>query len=272
MNDVWRAVILGIVEGLTEFIPVSSTGHMILVEPLLGISLDDPFWTGTFDIFIQIGAILAVAIYFWRRLYRLTFVTGQVAWQDHIVTKLFVAFLPAAVLGVLFSDFIEAHLKRPPVVAAALVAGGIGIILIERCVRHPRITDAASISLMTALLIGCFQCLALIPGTSRSAATIMGALLLGLSPAAAAEFSFFLAIPTMFAAGGYSLVKRLDQIDSQQFVVLGLGFSVAFVVALVVVAWFMHFIQHHRFTPFAVYRIILGGVVLAWMASVSQGQ
>ncbi len=294
MSDTLRAIILGIVEGLTEFIPVSSTGHMILVEPLLGIKEGDPFWTGTFDIFIQIGAILAVLLYFWRRLYRLVvrpagkrYYVGKSArqsiypggtvleyasikdegaassWQDHILLKLFVAFLPAAFVGALAGDHIEKHLKTPAVVAGALVAGGIAIILIELFVRRSRYTDAAAIPLRVAFLIGVAQCLALIPGTSRSAATIMGAMVLGLSAPAAAEFSFFLAIPTMFAAGGYSLLKHLDEIRPEQFAVLGLGFAVAFVVALLVVAAFMRFIQTHRFTSFAVYRIALGAAVLA---------
>ncbi|HOB75333.1 MAG TPA: undecaprenyl-diphosphate phosphatase [Phycisphaerae bacterium] len=294
MNDAFRAVILGIVEGLTEFLPVSSTGHMILVEPLLGIKEGDPFWSGTFDIFIQIGAILAVLLYFWRRLYGLVVPTGArryyvgggskntlfpagkvieypsvkeggtgARWQDHILFKLFVAFLPAAVVGLLADDFIESHLKTPVVVAGALIVGGIAILLIELFMRRPKYTDAAAIPLRVAFLIGVAQCLSMIPGTSRSAATIMGALVLGLSAPAAAEFSFFLAIPTMFAAGGYSLLKHLDEIERQQFAVLGLGFSVAFVVALVVVAGFMRFIQTHRFTSFAIYRIILGFIVLA---------
>lgn len=264
MNDSFRAVILGIVEGLTEFLPVSSTGHMILVEPLLGIAETDHFWTRLFDIFIQIGAILAVVLYFWRRLYRLSINSGG-SWKDHILTKLGVAFLPAAVLGKLGEDFIEAHLKTPPVVAFALIAGGIAIILIERTHRSPRYTDAGAIPLRVALWIGVAQCLALLPGTSRSAATILGALLLGLSAPAAAEFSFFLAIPTLCAAGGYKLLKHWDEIQGQQLAVLGLGFWVAFVVALAVVAGFMRFIQTHRFTPFAVYRIALGLVVLTWM-------
>lgn len=295
-NDIFRAIILGIVEGLTEFIPVSSTGHMILVEPLLGIKEDDLFWTGTFDIFIQVGAILAVLLYFWRRLYRLVVKPGtkryliegksgnvafpdsrvleyatvrpeaaRTVWQDHILVKLFVAFLPAAIVGVLAGDLIETYLKTPLVVAGALVAGGVAILLIERFSQSSRYTDAGTIPLRIALMIGVAQCLALIPGTSRSAATIMGALLLGLSAPAAAEFSFFLAIPTMFAAGGYTLLKHLDKIEREQFAVLGLGFSVAFVVALIVVAAFMRFIQTHRFTPFAIYRIVLGGIVLAYL-------
>lgn len=272
MNDILRAVILGIVEGLTEFLPISSTGHMILVMPLLGINEGDPsfhFWNGAFDIFIQLGAILAVAIYFWRRLWRLSFRSAGTPWTAHILFKLFIAFLPAAVVGVLAHDFIEAKLKNPMVVAAALLAGGAAILIIERVVRRYTIHDAAATPLVKSLGVGLFQCLSMIPGTSRSAATIMGGLVLGMSPVAAAEFSFFLAIPTMFAAGCYSLFKHTmkGNIHSDQVVPLAVGFVVSFVVAWAVVAAFMRFIQTHKFTVFAVYRIVLGIVVLAWIFS-----
>lgn len=268
MNDIIRAVILGIVEALTEFLPISSTGHMILVMPLLGIEEGDPsfrFWNGAFDIFIQLGAILAVVIYFWRRLWRLTFNSSKVPWREHIFTKLFVAFLPAAVIGLFAADYIEMYLKRPIVVASALVIGGILIILIEYFVRNPQIKDASTITLRMAFFIGLAQCLAMIPGTSRSGATIMGALLLGLTPAAAAEFSFFLAIPTMYAAGIYSLLKHLEEIHAEQVTLLVIGFAVSFAFAWVVVAAFMKFIQSHKFTSFAIYRIIIGAVVLAYI-------
>ncbi len=263
MSDTLRAIILGIVEGLTEFLPVSSTGHMILTEPLLGIAQEDRFWKVTFDIFIQSGAILAVVLLFWKRLWRLTFRGAAGPWYEHISVKLFVAFLPAAVVGLLFHDLIEQHLKTPAVVAGALIAGGFAIIAIERGVRRPTHDDAGTIPLRIALAIGVAQCLAMIPGTSRSAATIMGALLLGLTPAAAAEFSFFLAIPTIFAASGYSLLKDIRNIHSQELVLLGIGFAVSFVVAAVVVTGFMRFIRTHTFTSFAIYRIVLGVIVIA---------
>lgn len=270
MNDYVRAVVLGVVEGLTEFLPISSTGHMILTMPLLGIHEEDVsfhFWNGAFDIFIQLGAILAVAIYFWRRLWRLTFKPTGGPWIDHILFKLFIAFLPAAVVGLLAGDFIEARLKNPLVVAAALVAGGAAILFIEKVVRRYAIHDAAATPPLRALGVGLIQCLSMVPGTSRSAATIMGALVLGMSPVAAAEFSFFLAIPTMFAAGFYSLIKHAmrGDIHPDQVDLLAVGFVISFAVAWVVVAAFMRFIQTHRFTVFAVYRILLGGVVLAWI-------
>lgn len=269
MNDIFRAVILGIVQGLTEFLPISSTGHMILVMPLLGIHEGSPdyrFWNGAFDIFIQLGSILAVLIYFWKRLRRLVSEGAGKSWNEHILFKLFIAFLPAAILGKLTGDFIEDNLKTPLVVAGALVVGGLIILVIEKVVRQPRTTDAGAVSTQRALGIGIAQCLAVFfPGTSRSAATIMGALALGLSPAAAAEFSFFLAIPTMSAAGVYSLAKHFKEIGSEQVLPLAVGFVMAFVVAWAVVAALMRFIQTHKFTVFAVYRIILGGIVLGWI-------
>jgi undecaprenyl-diphosphatase len=271
MPDTWRAIILGIIEGLTEFLPISSTGHMILAEPLLGIKsavMDAGkvrFWKEVFDIFIQIGAIMAVVLYFWRRLWQLTFKSNGTPWQDHILVKLFIAFLPAAIIGLLAGHWITEHIKTPPVVAGALIVGGALIILIERRMRHARFNSAASVPLLTAFLIGVAQCFGMIPGTSRSAATIMGALLLGLTPVAAAEFSFFLAIPTMFAAGFYSLYKFRHDVPPDQLGLLGLGFSVSFVVALLVVAGFMRYIQTHKFTPFAHYRFVLGAVVIATM-------
>jgi undecaprenyl-diphosphatase len=272
MNDIFRAVILGIVEGLTEFLPISSTGHMILVMPLLGIHEGNPsfhFWNGAFDIFIQLGAILAVAIYFWRRLWNLTFRSVGTSWTDHILFKLFIAFLPAAIIGFVAADFIEAKLKNPLVVAIALIVGGAAILAIEQIIRRYSIHDAAVTPPVKAVGVGLFQCLSMIPGTSRSAATIMGGLILGMSPVAAAEFSFFLAIPTMFAAGFYSLLKHTmkGNIHSDQVVPLAVGFVVSFVVAWAVVAAFMRFIQTHKFTVFAVYRIVLGIVVLAWIFS-----
>jgi undecaprenyl-diphosphatase len=178
--------------------------------------------------------------------------------------KLFVAIIPAGVLGVLFDDFMKEHLMTPWVVAVALVVGGVLILVIEARVTKYRFKDAGRIPLWVALVIGLAQCLAMIPGTSRSGATIMAALVLGLSPAAAAEFSFFLAIPTLLGAGILSLVKAYDTITPEQYLPLVVGFVVSFLVAWIVVAAFMRFIQSHKFTVFAIYRIVLGAVVVGW--------
>ncbi len=265
MNDLLRAIILGVVEGLTEFLPVSSTGHMILVMPWIGIDYRaDVFWNDVFNFFIQSGAILAVVLYFWRRLWRLTFHPPASGWREHILVKLAVAMLPAAVLGVLLDDFMKAHLMTEPVVAAALILGGAAILAIERFAGPGRHADAGTIPLRVAFLIGLIQCLAMVPGTSRSGATIMGALALGMTPAAAAEFSFFLSIPTLVGASLLSVVK--GDVQPQQVELLAAGFITSFVVAWVVVAAFMRFIRTHRFTGFAIYRILVGAAVLAGMA------
>lgn len=265
MSDVLRAIVLGVVEGLTEFLPISSTGHMILVEPLLGIPNGDPFWSGVFDIFIQVGAICAVVLFFWRRLWRLSVHPAGEPLREHILVKLFIAFLPAAVVGKLAGGWIEEHLKFPFPVACALIVGGLGILLIEWRFCKPIITDAARLPLSLAFLVGVSQCFALWPGMSRSASTIMGGLVIGLSASAAAEFSFFLAIPTMFAAGGYSLLKHRHDVHSEQALLLAVGFIVSFLVAWVVIAAFMRYIQTHKFRPFAFYRIVLGLVVLGML-------
>jgi undecaprenyl-diphosphatase len=236
---------------------------MILTMPLLGIDGENRFWNGAFDIFIQLGAILAVVIYFWPRLYRLTMKFERDKWHEHILVKLFVAFLPAAVLGLLFKKFIEEQLKNPLVTATALVVGGLLILLIEWRVKEYRVHDAALITLKGALFVGLAQALSMIPGTSRSAATIMGALIIGMAPAAAAEFSFFLAIPTLGAAGLYSLYDHRAEVSADGALCLAIGFVVSFIVAWIVVAGFMRFIQTHKFTSFAIYRIILGTVVIA---------
>lgn len=261
MIESWKTIAMGIVEGLTEFLPISSTGHMILVGKWIAFPED---LEKTFDIFIQLGAILAVVVYFrariltWLKDFRLANA------MEHPLTKVFVAFLPAAVVGLAIHHWVEEHLFTPFNVAAAFIVGGVAIIVIERTQRKPDTHRVEDVTMKQALTIGCLQCLALWPGVSRSAATIMGALLCGLTLAAAAEFSFFLAIPTMFAASGYSLFKAMRHggLSSEYVAQLGLGFGVAFVVALGVVAAFMRYIQRNSFTPFAIYRIVAGAAVL----------
>jgi len=262
MTDFLTALALGVVEGITEFLPISSTGHLILVNQWIGFP--DPF-EKLFDVVIQLGAILAVVVYFWNRLWpfgKLPAAEKKDRWV--LWSKVLVAVLPAVVLGFLFDDFIEARLFKPVVVAVALVVWGVVIILVERF-RKPRageIVKANGIGYGTAILIGCVQCLAMVPGTSRSAATIIGALLLGCSRVAASEFSFFLAIPTMVGASALSLLKGGAAMTGHQAAVLAVGFVTAFAVALVVIRLFMSFISSHKFTAFGVYRIVLGLAVV----------
>lgn len=262
-----KAFVLGIIEGLTEFLPVSSTGHMLLACPLLGIDPDSgadaPFWN-SFIYFIQIGAIGAVVFYFWRRLWGLTFHSPNRPWHDHIAIKLMAAFVPSAVVGLLLNDWLEAQLNGPMPVAIALMVGAGLIELVERTFRRPTAVRVEDITLRQAMLIGCFQCLAMIPGTSRSGATIMGGLVVGLSAPVAAEFSFFLAIPTICAAGTYKLLQHHDALTAEHALSLAVGFAASFAVALIVVAAFMRYVQTHGFRVFVIYRLVLGTIVLAW--------
>lgn len=258
--DIIKAIVLGIVEGVTEFLPISSTGHLIIVNQWL--SFREPF-TLVFDVVIQLGAILAVVIYFWDRLWPF----GRDAEKNKrtwsVWFKTIVAVVPSLVAGALLKDAIEAKLFNPLSVALALIVGGIALIAIERLMRRPKNASLVELSYPTALAIGVFQCLALVPGTSRSAATIIGAMLLGLSRVAAAEFSFFLAIPTIAAASAYSLLKHGASFTSSEITVLAVGFIVSFVVAFGVIKFLMKYIQSHTFTAFGWYRIALGALVLA---------
>ncbi len=263
MNDLLRSIILGIVEGLTEFLPVSSTGHMIIVAPLIGVDTASEYWQ-SFIYFVQIGAILAVVLYFRRRLWDMTMHRPHRPAREHLLVKLAVAFLPAAVVGLAFDDAVEAWLDGPVTVAIALIVGAALIEWIERTHLIAATESTDEMTLRQALLIGVAQCLAIVPGTSRSAATIMGGLLVGLSAPAAAEFSFFLAIPTIFAAGGYKLLKYRAALTADNAAVLAAGFLTAFIVAYFVVAGFMRYIQTHRFRAFSVYRVVLGVIVLIW--------
>ncbi len=257
--DLLKAIILSIVEGVTEFLPISSTGHLIILNQW--ISFHEPF-TFLFDIIIQLGAILAVVVYFWHRLWPFgkDVTNNKQIWTTWF--KTLVAVVPSLVLGALLKKTVEAHLFNPLTVAIALIVGGVVLILIERNARPESITSLARLSYPTALYIGLIQCLALIPGTSRSAATIIGAMLLGVSRLAAAEFSFFLAIPTMVAASGYSLLKHGLSFSSSEVILLITGFVVSFVVALGVIKFLMKYIQSHTFANFGWYRVVLGVVVL----------
>mgnify|MGYP000067779318 CR=1 FL=1 len=266
MSDILKAVILGIVEGLTEFLPISSTGHMLLVMPLLRIDPSQPPWHA-FLYFIQIGAILAVVVYFWRRLWKRIVHRPVGGIGRHLLTKLFVATLPAAVIGLPLNDWVEQRLEKPVFVAMALMLGAVAMELIEQRFRRPGPCEPDDITLRQALLIGVAQCVSIVPGVSRAMATILGGLVVGLSPALAAEFSFYLAIPTLLGAGLMKVVKHRESLHASDAGVLAVGFVTAFVVALLVVEGFMRFVQRHRLRPFAIYRVALGIIVLIWWAA-----
>jgi len=262
-----QSVIMGVIEGLTEFLPISSTGHMIIAQPLLGIDPQEPTWR-VFLYVSQLGAILAVVVYFWRDLLRRVLSRPAGGWHQHLLVKLGVAMVPTVLLGLLLNDFMEAHFENPrtgpPATAAALIVGAGAILFIDRRWRTGPIENIDQVNLRQALLVGLIQCLAMWPGTSRSAATIMGGMVLGMRPRVATEFSFYLAIPTMLAAGGYRLLKYHGDLTRENAAVVGLGTAVAFGVALAVVAMFMQYVRKRRFTPFAIYRVALGLAVLAW--------
>jgi undecaprenyl-diphosphatase len=258
--ELWlKAAILGLLEGATEFIPVSSTGHLILASHSLGL-VDER--AKTFGIFIQLGAILAIV---W--LYRVRLTRAVVAAREDPVSRrflfnLFIAFLPAAVVGFLAHEWIKARLFNPDVVALALVAGGILILLIERWAPKPGIRTVNEVPPGTALGIGLAQVLSLIPGISRSGATIMGGYALGLSRTAATEFSFFLAIPVMLAATTYDLAKSWSVLAVTDIPMFAVGFMVSFISAIIVVKAFLAYVSGHSFAVFAWYRIALGLVLL----------
>src|SRR5690348_17151874 len=261
------AIILGIVEGVTEFLPVSSTGHLILATELLGFDAEK--WAA-FNVIIQLGAILAIVVLYWRTFWAV--IEGLIrrnAMSWRFVRNILIGFLPSAILGFLLINKIEALLGDPKVVAVAFIVGGIAIIAIERLVKNTPVVGVAEMPLKTVIGVGIAQCLAMIPGVSRSGATIMGALSLGVERRTAAEFSFFLAIPTMLGATTLELAKHHHEIMAGAhgvgFGTVAVGFVVSFVVALVVVRAFVHYISKHGFAPFAWYRIIVGIAALAWL-------
>jgi len=256
-------IILGIVEGVTEYLPVSSTGHLILATELLGFRADE--WA-VFNIAIQPGAILAIVVLYWR-----TFVDVLAGLFQRspsafaFVRNILLAFLPAAVLGVALGDWIELMLGSAVIVAWALIIGGFAILAVERFARPSECGGVAAVSLRQSLMIGLVQCLAMIPGVSRSGATILGAMSLGVDRKTAAEFSFFLAVPTLTGATVLQLFKHWDDIPTGQFAWIGLGSLVSFVVAVVVVKAFMAIVTRYGFGPFAWYRIVAGAVALIWL-------
>jgi undecaprenyl-diphosphatase len=268
MADPATAFLLGIVEGITEFLPVSSTGHLILAGALLGY--DEERWK-VFNIVIQLGAILAVVVLYWRRFYDAAIgLFRREPASFHFFGNILLAFLPAAVIGLLLHKQIEALLGEPMVVAVALVIGGIAILAIESRFKRYDTFSVETMSWKTALGIGFLQCLAMIPGVSRSGATILGALLLGVDRKTAAEFSFFLAVPTMLGATTLELVKNHHAIGANMAGGAGdiaIGFVTAFVVAMVVVRGFVTLVSRHGFKPFAWYRIAAGLVAIVWLVT-----
>jgi undecaprenyl-diphosphatase len=262
MYDLLTVILLGIVEGVTEFLPVSSTGHLILASALLGFDGQ----AGTFEIVIQLGAILAVVVLYWRRFWNVAvglFGRDPQAWR--FARNIALGFLPSAVVGLLVYKMVKAMLESPTIVAVALIVGGVAILVIERWVKAPDTHSVEEMSWRTALGIGVVQCLSMIPGVSRSGATIMGALGLGVERKAAAEFSFFLAVPTMLAASGYDLYKTGGALGEGDWLAIAVGFVVSFVVALVVIRWFVGIVSRRGFAPFAWYRIIAGTIALVWL-------
>jgi undecaprenyl-diphosphatase len=266
MSETLVAILLGIVEGITEFLPVSSTGHLILASELLGY--DSATWA-MFNVVIQLGAILAVVVLYWRTFWAVAMGLLQgnpVSWR--FLRNLVVAFIPAAVIGLALHKHIEALLGKPMVVAWALVIGGIAILVIERLVKSATIHGISEIPLVRVIGIGFIQCISMIPGVSRSGATIMGALSLGVERRTAAEFSFFLAIPTMLGATVLELAKNHDAITTGRvgWSEIGIGFVTAFLVAIVVIKWFVGIVSKHGFAPFAWYRIVAGISAIAWLS------
>lgn len=256
-------VLLGIVEGLTEFLPVSSTGHLVLAGALLG-------WHGeaskTFDIVIQLGAILAVIVVYWRRFWNV--LKGLFSRDPAAVSftrNVMLGFMPSLLVGATVYSAIKAMMEFPIVVAIALIVGGVAILLIERLSKKVTTTSVEGMSWRTALGIGVAQCLSMIPGVSRSGATIMGALTMGVDRKTAAEFSFFVAVPTMVAASAYDLYKSHGHLEAESLNAIGIGFVVSFLVALVVVKGFVAIVSRYGFAPFAWYRIIVGTAALIWL-------
>ena len=272
--ELLKAVLFGIVEGVTEWLPISSTGHLILLNEFITLNVSDAF-RSMFDVVIQLGAILAVIVLFFHTLNPFSPQKSEgekkQTWQ--LWFKVVAAIIPSGIVGVLFDDWMEAHFHNATVVAIALIVYGVAFILVER--RNARrvggktVEDVYAIDYKTALLIGCFQCLSLIPGTSRSGSTILGAILIGVGRSAGAEFSFFMAIPTMLGASAIKGLKFLLSgvtATGTEIGVLIVGCVVSFLVSLLVIRGLMEYVRRHSFSAFGVYRIILGVVVLVYFA------
>lgn len=262
MTDILHAILLGLVEGLTEFLPVSSTGHLILLVDLLGFQGPPG---RVFEIVIQLGAILAIVCLYWRKLWNVAIGLPTSRASQLFAANILIAFLPAMVLGALFHDYIKEVLFSPQVVCIALIVGGIVLLVLERVLNKPYLHRVDDMPVPTAFKIGLVQCIAMVPGVSRSGATIMGGLLLGLDKRTAAEFSFFLAIPTMVGAVAYDLYKNWTVLSVDNWQIIAVGFFTAFIAALLVVQFMLRLITRHGFAPFAIYRIALGVGMLVFL-------
>jgi undecaprenyl-diphosphatase len=265
MSDSLMAVLLGIVEGLTEFLPVSSTGHLILATKLMGF--DAERWS-VFNIAIQPGAILAVVVLYWRTF--IDVLKGLFA-KDRssiaFIRNILIAFFPAVILGLVLKDQIDALLENAIVVAWALIIGGIAILIVERLAKTQETGGVAKLGFGQAFKVGLVQCLAMVPGVSRSGATILGAMSLGIDRKTAAEFSFFLAVPTLTGATVLQLAKHHDELTGDSLGLIGIGFVVSFVVAMAVIKAFMSIVTRYGFAPFAWYRIVAGAAALVWLGA-----
>jgi len=259
-----KAALMGVVEGLTEFLPISSTGHLILAGALLGFDDDK---AKVFDIAIQTGAILAVILVYWQKIRDTVVALPTQKQAQQFALNVLIAFVPAVLLGLLFGKAIKAHLFTPVVVASTFILGGFIILWAEKrqanAATAPRILDVDAMSWKDAVKVGLVQCLAMVPGTSRSGATIIGGMLLGLSRKAATDFSFYLAIPTLIGAGAYSLYKERALLSMADLPLFGVGLLFSFISAWLCVRWLLRFISSHNFNGFAWYRIVFGFVVLA---------
>lgn len=269
--EILKVIFLGIVEGITEWLPISSTGHMILVDEFIKMDVSDDF-KEMFFVVIQLGAILAVVMLFWNKMWPFQFKNKE---ESHIKKDIFsmwfkvvVACIPGAIVTLLFDDYIEAHLHTPVVIALALIIYGIAFIVIENWnkKRIPKVNTLSEITYKTAFIIGLFQVLSIIPGTSRSGATIIGALIIGVSRVAAAEFTFFLAVPVMLGLSLIKVIKFGLAFTSAELVILIVGVVVAFVVSVLVIKFLMSYIKKNDFKVFGIYRIILGIIVLLYFS------
>ncbi|MFP5081517.1 undecaprenyl-diphosphate phosphatase [Pedobacter sp. JCM 36344] len=252
--DYLQAFILAVIEGLTEFLPVSSTGHMVIASSFMGIGDND--FVKLYEVAIQLGAIIAVVVLYWKKFFDFS------KWQFYV--KLIIAVIPALIFGKLLNDFIDDKLGNPIFIATVLLVGGIILLFIDKLFKKPEISEEVNITNLTAFKIGCFQVLAIVfPGLSRSAATIIGGMQQKLSRQAAAEFSFFLAVPTMFAATGYKLLKGYELLNTENIKLLLFGNFIAFIVAIIAIKSFIGFLSKHGFWMFGWYRIVVGIVILA---------